>query len=810
MKKTNNNPIFHNNCSDNINGIFLNKSSNNNISGNNINRNYNNGIYFLNSRNNTILGNNCFDNNINGIYVNRSDNNMFINNNCSNNHDNGIFIYSSSNNTIMKNNCSNNHDDGISVCYKFKNIILSNNCLDNHDDGIYISSSNYNNISSNNCSNNNDHGIYLISSQNNMVSDNIMVNCGIYVQGYDNQIDTSNQVNGKPVLYYEDKSGVNLIGVKNVGQVILVNCCHSILKDLEISDTSIAIYLLYSKNIIILDNNCSNNIDYGIYVKWSSSNIIYGNNCSNNFNNGIYLHGSYNNTILDNNCPNNGNGICLVCSSNHNNISGNCCPNNGNGICLMWASNKNNISGNNASNNHDNGIWLDCSFSNNISSNNCFNNNDDGIYFRYSKNNNILSNNCSDNNDNGIYFDYWSDDNLISKNYCSNNIDNGIYISSSNYNNISANNCSNNNDNGIWLVGSKLNNISRNLCFSNYYGICLENSSNNNTILNNIMVNCGLFVESYDNQIDTSNQVNGKPILYYEDKCGVNIIGVENVGEVILYNCNNSIIKDIKISGTTIAIQLFHSNNNIISGCNCSKNKYAGISLYNSDNNSILTSKCSENNYGIYLDRYSINNKIWINFLVDNWDSQAYCVSFNNEWDNGTYGNYWGDYINKYPHATNNGVIWDISYKIDGVNRFDEYPLCNTTIEDTVPPKWDPMPQNQIIQFGESINLRVNAIDFEIDEYWINDTYNFSIDEDRVITSSKTLSTGIYFLKIYVNDTSGNENFAIIKITVESHDINSKPNIYAYPTFLLTGIVFFTIIYLIRKFLKNRQIKSNI
>ena len=37
-----------------------------------------------------------------------------------------------------------------------------------------------------------------------------------------------------------------------------------------------------------------------------------------------------------------------------------------------------------------------------------------------------------------------------------------------------------------------------------------------------------------------------------------------------------------------------------------------------------------------------------------------------NQWNNGTHGNYWGDYIAKYPLATNNETVWDTGYEIDG------------------------------------------------------------------------------------------------------------------------------------------------
>ncbi len=56
-----------------------------------------------------------------------------------------------------------------------------------------------------------------------------------------------------------------------------------------------------------------------------------------------------------------------------------------------------------------------------------------------------------------------------------------------------------------------------------------------------------------------------------------------------------------------------------------------------------------------------------------------YCS--NNEWDNGTHGNYWGNYTIKYPNATNDKTFWDTPYMIDGdCLGVDNFPLVNPVI----------------------------------------------------------------------------------------------------------------------------------
>jgi len=89
--------------------------------------------------------------------------------------------------------------------------------------------------------------------------------------------------------------------------------------------------------------------------------------------------------------------------------------------------------------------------------------------------------------------------------------------------------------------------------------------------------------------------------------------------------------------------------------------------------------------------------------------------------------------------------------------------------KELVPPTWDEPLTDQTIEFGQSFFYDVNASDpSRIDRYWVDDTINFTIDGEGVITNNTALSIGDYRLLIYVNDMLGNENSAEIKITVEA------------------------------------------
>ncbi len=79
----------------------------------------------------------------------------------------------------------------------------------------------------------------------------------------------------------------------------------------------------------------------------------------------------------------------------------------------------------------------------------------------------------------------------------------------------------------------------------------------NNTLTNNIFVACGIVVSaSTNNTINTSNKVNGKSVQYFEENNTVNINGWSDVGQLILVNCNNSVIQNLAINNTSEAIIL--------------------------------------------------------------------------------------------------------------------------------------------------------------------------------------------------------------------------------------------------------------
>lgn len=91
----------------------------------------------------------------------------------------------------------------------------------------------------------------------------------------------------------------------------------------------------------------------------------------------------------------------------------------------------------------------------------------------------------------------------------------------------------------------------------------------------------------------------------------------------------------------------------------------------------------------------SSNNLIYNNVFMSNGNLTAINGTPNNSWDNGKIGNYWGDYLTKYPNAVEVGIsgIGDTAYVINA-NNIDHYPLMSPVFEfETTPtPSSSPAP----------------------------------------------------------------------------------------------------------------------
>jgi parallel beta-helix repeat protein len=156
--------------------------------------------------------------------------------------------------------------------------------------------------------------------------------------------------------------------------------------------------------------------------------------------------------------------------------------------------------------------------------------------------------------------------------------------------------------------------------------------------------------------------------LYYYKNTN-DFVVPSNVGQLIIINCSNIILKNAniqecdngilmayctncKIENSTISkndgIWTFQSNYNTFEFNNLSNNILHGITLDYASNNNIIKNNHISNNkmVGIMIEWYSKNNFITKNNLISNYYNAYQIQSFMNKWCN----NYWYsriDFLNK-------------------------------------------------------------------------------------------------------------------------------------------------------------------
>jgi parallel beta-helix repeat protein len=392
-------------------------------------------------------------------------------------------------------------------------------------------------------------------------------------------------------------------------------------------------------------------------------------------------------------------GMSLGSSTNSNTLIGNTISSSGSvGIRLNY-SNNNTLEGNTFSNNNSHGVWLSYS-NNNTLTGNTATNNSEGIYLDNSSYNTLTGNTTSDNNFAGISLGYSSSYNTLTDNIALNNSNLGISINNSSYNTLERNTTSNNTY-GISVGSNSIKNtLTGNTVSSNSYLGIILNSSGNNTLTENTMSGNafnfhvdGNSISDFENTIDTTNTVEGKPIYYVVGANGEVYDSSTNAGVFYAIKCSNIIIKDLTLGNNYSAVFLMDTHDSTIENVNASNdnstgifliestfntltgnitssNSYYGIRLYNNSNDNILEGNITSNNniMGIFIDGSNSNiltgntismniskglnltssnwNQIYNNNFIDNNVQVFIHGSFENDFDKDPPigGNFWSDY----------------------------------------------------------------------------------------------------------------------------------------------------------------------
>jgi parallel beta-helix repeat protein len=363
-----------------------------------------------------------------GVFINGNNNTII--NNVFLNSDYGIFL-KDANKNVIKDNVFKNINHGVWFFSSSSENEISNNSLETNTDGITLYySSNNNKIENNTISAKRKYGIWILNSRNNYLSNNILTNSGIFIGGgsiedYFQEIDESNEVNGKSLYYCKNKENET---VPEAGQAILVNCKNIFIENQQTANLPAAIEIVSSSDIMI-NNSVLNNNDYGIFV-FSSKNIVIENSSFQNNWQSVVLENSNNSTIKNNNFSFDGYSLTLI-GSNWNIIQNNIFKNNFYALIISGS--------------ESNKIDYNQFISNNLA-----------IFLKSgSKRNEIIHNNLKE-NQNALYlYDLPTKENSI---YLNNFIKNASDLSISSYGIV------------LWNSKGKINYTFKGLSFSNYLG----------------------------------------------------------------------------------------------------------------------------------------------------------------------------------------------------------------------------------------------------------------------------------------------------------------------------------------------------
>ena len=249
-----------------------------------------------------------------------------------------------------------------------------------------------------------------------------------------------------------------------------------------------------------------------------------------------------------------------------------------------------------------------------------------------------------------------------------------------------------------------------------------------------------------------------------------NTITKNDVGIGLWQVSGNKISGNIIIAnnGTGIAISGNSALNNVVG--NYVANNKVGIGFGYGTLNIIAGNYIANNEEGIYFGGNppvlgASNNTLYRNSLINNTkqvNDYHWTTSFSspsiNTWDNGKEGNYWSDYKDRYPNATelNSSGIWGTSYVLDQYNK-DNYPLMSNPL----PPPSDTTPPTIVIVSPENKSYPVNnvSLTFTVNETVFRMAYSLDGQSNVAITENTTLTElpeGSHSIIVYASDSFGN------------------------------------------------------
>jgi parallel beta-helix repeat protein len=274
----------------------------------------------------------------------------------------------------------------------------------------------------------------------------------------------------------------------------------------------------------------------------------------------------------------------------------------------------------------------------------------------------------------------------------------------------------------------------------------------NNVVLSGFTIQNSNFAPAPAIQIYSSNNVISNNII------------INNGWGVYSFNVQNNTIENNIITNNVYGINLEWVTTHTVRNNTITNHKQAGIYLSNSRNNIFTDNIIRNNKDAIVLVSDSNNNKFYHNNFIDN-TSQGFTVnSDTNTWDNGypSGGNYWSNYagvdVKSGPNQDQPGSdgIGDTPHTFSGPNQ-DNYPLMN--------PIGSPQPPIAIFTYAPEHPLKDKTVTFNSTSSHDRDGYiasyrwdfgdgNITITTDPIIAHIYT-ATGTYQVNLTVTDNDG-------------------------------------------------------
>jgi parallel beta-helix repeat protein len=259
------------------------------------------------------------------------------------------------------------------------------------------------------------------------------------------------------------------------------------------------------------------------------------------------------------------------------------------------------------------------------------------------------------------------------------------------------------NKDGIWLYTESANNtITNTHCFSNERGIAAQEYAwyttilncelNNNSqfgfwtqvtghmVLKGCIVHDNGYAYSEDQDVyPLSLQYGGPGVMIHvwsESNRIENCRVFNNYEGIYVYDqSDGQIIRNCTVYGNTVdGLCLRNEKNCVIKNCTAYKNQYGFAFVEESSLNKITDSTAYQNEIGMYIVLSSNNNQIYHNNFFGN--TQNALDKCHNTWDTTTPpgGNYWDDYTGV---DANGDGIGDTPYPIPGESNEDRYPYMD-------------------------------------------------------------------------------------------------------------------------------------